>query len=224
MLSYLPLVIILGGLGIMAYFLTRSGKKSEDKRVAVAEQRGWDYTPYTSAYVLNVPDEDRNIMYKLSGKSEAGIDWEMTARCWKTIEKSSTLNLELNASSEFTAGKRFDDHFLIMPHDGIVIPDFILAEIFKRLDFPVDTPRVNAGKLPEELNRKYALYAFSPPKQDWLSSAAETLNNWWTRFPGKNKALIMTGGPGGVKVRTEMQIEKETEMEFFVDSALALID
>lgn len=148
----------------------------------------------------------------------------MTARCWKTIEKSSTLNLELNASSEFTAGKRFDDHFLIMPHDGIVIPDFFLAEIFKRLNFPVDTPRVIAEKLPEELNRKYALYAFSPPKQDWLSSAAEILNNWWTRFPGKTKALIMTGGPEGAKVRTKMQIEKETDMEYFVDTALALID
>lgn len=29
MLDYLPLIIILGGLGVMAYFLTRSGKKAE---------------------------------------------------------------------------------------------------------------------------------------------------------------------------------------------------
>jgi len=45
MLDYLPLIIILGGLGAMAYFLIRSGKKAEQDRSALAQEKGWTYIP-----------------------------------------------------------------------------------------------------------------------------------------------------------------------------------
>ncbi len=223
MLDYLPLVIILGGLGVMAYFLTRSGKESENKRAEIAAEHGWEYTAYTSAVVINVPDEDRNILYKLTGNTADGTEWEMTSRYWKTIEKSSNYKLELNASTELVAGKTYPEPFLIMPHDGIIIPEIILAEIFKRLNIPIDTPRVSADNLPEALTSRYALYSFNPPAAETVANAAELLNRWWNRFPGKNKALILFGGPNWVKVRTEMQVDKEEDMVFFVKTALALI-
>jgi hypothetical protein len=222
-LDYLPLVVILGGLGVMAYFLTKSGKKSENKRAETAEAHGWEYTAHTSAVVLNVPDEERNILYTLKGKTAAGTEWEVTSRTWKTIEKSSSHKLELNPSTELIANKSYAEPFLIMPHDGITIPDFILAEIFKRLDVPIDTPRVSTEKLPEALAAKYAVYSFNPPAMETLASAAGHLNSWWSKFPGKTKALIFFGGPNWVKVRTEMQVDKEDDMVLFVETALSLI-
>ncbi len=45
MLDYLPLIIILGGLGVMAYFFTRSGKKAEKDRSTPLVNRWWDKYP-----------------------------------------------------------------------------------------------------------------------------------------------------------------------------------
>ncbi len=223
-MEYLALVVILGGLGIMAYFLTRSGKQSENKRAEVARARGWDYAPNNNTVVLNVPDEERNISYRLSGLTSQGNRWEMVARHLKSIEKTSDTTLKLGSSTELIVDKKYQDYFLIMPHDGITLPDFILAEIFKRLDFPVDIPRVNNKELPDKLVQKYAVYALSPADLNFLTEAADYLESWWAKYPGKYKAIIMAGGPDGVKVRTEMQVDKETDMEFFVDTALALVD
>jgi len=223
-LEYLALVVILGGLSVMAYFLTKSGKESENKRAEVAQARGWDYAPNNNTVVLNIPDEERNISYRLSGLTSQGNRWEMVARHLKSIEKTSDTKLQLGSSTELTIDKRYQDYFLIMPHDGITLPDFILAELFKRLDFPVDIPRVKDEDLPDKLTRKYAVYSLNPAGLNLLTKAADHLENWWAKYPGKYKALIMAGGPEGVKVRTEMQVDKETDMEFFVDTALALAD
>ncbi len=223
-MEYLALVVILGGLGAMAYFMTKSGKNSENKRAAVAEARGWNYIPNNSSYVLNVPDQERNISYRLNGNTGGGTKWELTARHLKSIDKSSVSTLSLGSSTELTADKHYTANFLLMPHDGITLPDFILAEIFKMLDFPIDTPRVEAEQLPGKLAVKYALYTFNPEALDFLDRAAEALEQWQGKYPGKQKALIIAGGPEGFKVRTEMQVDKEADLEFFVDTALAMLD
>ena len=203
--------------------LTKSGQNSENKRAETAAAHGWEYAAHTSAVVLNVPDEERNILYTLKGKTVTGTEWEVTSRTWKTIEKSSSHKLELNPSTELIANKSYAEPFLIMPHDGITIPDFILAEIFKRLAVPIVTPRVSAENLPESLAAKYAVYSSSPPAMETLAGTAGHLNSWWSKFPGKTKALIFFGGPDWVKVRTEMQVDKEDDMVLFVETALALI-
>lgn len=40
-MEYLPLIIILGGLGAMAYFFTKSGKDTDNKRAEIAAEKGW---------------------------------------------------------------------------------------------------------------------------------------------------------------------------------------
>lgn len=224
MLDYLPLIIILGGLGVMAYFLTRSGKKVEQDRSALAEEKGWTYIPHERTVVFNIPDEERNINYWIEGKTASGVNWAMTARDLVTIEKSSTTKLELSPSTELLAHKPYNEHFLIMPHDGIVIPDFILDEIFRRLGFPTGTPRLPDDELPPELNKRYAVYTNSKTCSDFLARVTPLLNRWWDKFPRKEKALIIAGSPDGLKVRTEMSIEKDSDLVFFIETCLSMIE
>jgi len=70
MLDYLPLIIILGGLGAMAYFLIRSGKKAAQDRSALAQEKGWTYIPHDRTIVFSISDEERNISYRLDGSLE----------------------------------------------------------------------------------------------------------------------------------------------------------
>ncbi len=193
----------------MAYYLTRSAKKTEQNIAALAKEKGWTYIPRDLIFVSNIPDEDRNISYRLEGKNVAGISWSVTARSLLLIEKDSMTKLELSPSTEWLAQKSFADHFLIMPHDGIIIPDFILSEIFKRLGFPTGTPRTPNSDLPTELSRLYSVYANSKSLDHFLARATPLLNRWWDKFPRKEKALIVAGSPEGLKIRTEMAIEKE---------------
>lgn len=224
MLDYLPLFIILGGLGVMAYFLTRSGKKVEQDRSTLAHEKGWTYIPHDRTVVFNIPDEERNISYRLEGKTISGISWAMTARDLVTIEKTSRTKIELSPSTEFLAQKPYSESFLIMPHDGIVIPDFILNEIFKRLRFPTGTPRLSDSELPSELSKRYAVYTTSNKLSEFMARATPLLNHWWEKFPRKEKALILAGSPEGLKVRTEMGIDKDADLEFFVETCLSLLE
>lgn len=223
MLDYLPLVIILGGLGVMAYYLTRSAKSNDQNKAALAQEKGWTYVPNNSVFVSNIPDEERNISYRLKGKTAAGTNWAITARKLLTIEKDRMTRLELNPSTEWLAEKQFADHFLIMPHDGITIPDFILNEIFKRLGFPTGIKRLPDGALPSELSRHYAVYTDSKIIDDFLTLATPLLNSWWQKYPRKEKALIVAGSPNGLKIRTEMEIEKEADLIYFVETCLGMI-
>lgn len=224
MLDYLPLIIILGGLGVMAYFLTRSGKKIEQDRSTLAQEKGWTYIPHDRTVVFNIPDEERNISYRLEGKTRSGISWTMTARDLVTIEKTSRTKIELSPSTELLAQKPYSEAFLIMPHDGIVIPDFILNEIFKRLGFPTGTPRLPDSDLPPELSKRYAVYTTGNNLSDFMVRATPLLNRWWDKFPRKEKALILAGSPEGLKVRTEMGIDKDADLEFFVETCLSLVE
>jgi hypothetical protein len=224
MLDYLPLIVILGGLGVMAYFLTRSGKKAEQDRSALAQEKGWTYIPHDRTVVFNIPDEERNISYRLAGKTKSGISWTMTARDLVTIEKTSRTKIELSPSTELLAQKSHTEPFLIMPHDGIVIPDFILNEIFKRLGFPIGTPRLPDSDLPPELSKRYAVYTTSNNLQDFLIRATPLLNRWWDKYPRKEKALILAGSPEGLKIRTEMGIDQDADLEFFVETCLSLLE
>ena len=208
----------------MAFLLFGSGKKADEKRAEVAAQRGWQYNAERNKVNHSNPDEDSNIMYRLSGETAGGQKWEMVARKQARHEDdSSMMAIELYSSTEFITTKAYDDYFLIMPYAGFDLPAFALAEIFSRLEFPVDTPRAEDSALPAGLAKKYVIYSKNPAAIGSLDKLATGLEGWRAKFPGQNKALIIAGGPKGIKIRTEMQVTKETDMEFFVDTALGIV-
>lgn len=222
MLDYLPALVIVAGLGVMAYFMTKAGREADQKRKAAADSNGWQYDSYRSAIVYNVPDEERNISYRLSGVTSQRANWNVTCRHLKTIEKGSDLKVELQPSTEFEAQLVCEHPFLIMPHDGITLPDFVLAQIFKKLNFPDDTPRVEGEQLPAQFSATYALYTAAPGAAGIASQAVPLLTNWSSKYKGKRNALIIKGGPDGFKIRTERGMEKAEEMVYFTETALSL--
>ena len=222
-MEYLALIVILGGLGAMAFFLTKSGKDTDKKRAELAAGKGWNYTPFNSTLVLNIPETERNISYRLDGITADGTVWHMVSRYQKSIETSARTKLILNPSAEWLAEKSFNGHFLVMLHQGITLPDFIMTEIFKKLEFPVDTPRLEDRALPAELSKRYAVYCDNPEDLDFIAAATPHLDNWTRKYPGNEKALIFTGSPTGFKMRTDFDMGKETDMEFFVNTGLSII-
>jgi len=221
-MEYIPLIVILGALGVMAFFLTKSGKDTDKKRAELAAEKGWNYIPFNTTLVLTIPESERNISYRIEGTAD-GTPWQMTSRYQKNIETSARTRLILNPSAEWLAEKPFNGHFLVMLHQGITLPEFILAEIFKKLDFPVDTPRLDDNQLPAELSTRYAVYCDNPDDLDFIFAATPHLENWTRKYPGNERALIYTGSPTGFKMRTEFDMEKETDMEFFVNTGLSMI-
>jgi hypothetical protein len=222
-MEYIPLIVILLGLGAMAYFLTKSGKDTDNKRAELSTERGWDYTPFNSTLVLTIPEAERNISYRLAGVAADGTAWHMTSRYQKSIETSARTRLILNPSAEWLAEKSFKGHFLVMLHQGITLPDFIMTEIFKKLEFPVDVPRLEDSILPAELSKRYAVYCDNSEDLDFIAASTPHLDSWTRKYPGNEKALIYTGSPTGFKMRTEFDMEKESDMEFFVNTGLSII-
>jgi hypothetical protein len=222
-MEYFAMIVILGGLGAMAFFLTKSNKDTDKRRAHLAAEKGWNYIPYNTTLVLTVPESERNISYRTEGVTADGTAWQMTSRYLRNIETSDRTKLILNPSAEWLAEKTFQGHFLVMPHQGITLPDFILAEIFKKLEFPVDIPRLEDGALPAELSKKYAVYCDNPKDLDFINATTAYLDRWTNKYPGHEKALIFTGSPRGFKMRTEFEMEKETDMEFFITTGLDMI-
>ncbi|MDW7730047.1 MAG: hypothetical protein SCJ94_08590 [Bacillota bacterium] len=222
MLEYLPALIILCGLGAMAYFMTKSGKDADQKRKAAAEERKWQYENDLSPVVVSTPDDERNISYRLAGKTEQGVNWKVTCRHLKKIDKGGNLKVELLPSTEFEADKTCGYSFLIMAHEGITLPDFVLTEIFKKLNFPVDTPRLAASLLPDQLSGHYAVYSAASEAVDLAANAALHLTTWRNKYPGKENALVFVSDLQGIKVRTERGMEKAEEMISFTEIALNL--
>lgn len=173
--------------------------------------------------MLTLPEAERNISYRLEGIAADGTAWHMVSRYQKNIETSSRTKLILNPSAEWLAGKPFNGHFLVMLHQGITLPDFILTEIFKKLEFPVDIARLENTALPAELSNRHAVYCNNPEDLDFIAAATPHLDNWTRKYPGNEKALIFTGSPTGFKMRTDFDMEKETDMEFFVNTGLSII-
>lgn len=222
-MDYLVAIIIIGGLGVMAYLIVSSGKKKEGKRTQVAAARGWNYVAEHKKVDVNNPAEDSNVYYRVNGFTASGHKWEMTGRKQAGYESDSGVKTEFEASAELVTDKPFEDYFLIMPQAGLTLPAFARAEIFSRLSFPADTPQAESSKLPAGLGDKYAVYTKSPEGLDFLGKAAVLIDQWQEKHSGLKKALIIAGGPQGIKVRTEMDVSKETDMELFIDTALSLI-
>jgi len=221
-LEYLPVLVILGGLGAMAYFMIKSGKDADQKRKTAAEEKGWQYENDLSPVVVSTPDDERNISYRLAGKTEQGVNWKVTCRHLKKIDKGGDLKVELLPSTEFEADKVCGYSFLIMAHEGITLPDFVLAEIFKKLKFPVDTPRLAANLLPDQVSGHCAVYSETSEAADLAAKVAQHLTVWRNKYSGKGNELVLLGDPQGIKVRTERGMEKAEEMIYFTEIALNL--
>lgn len=222
MLEYLPALLILVGLGAMAYFMTKSGKETNTKRKAAADEKGWQYKGGQSPVVYNIPDEDRNISYQLSGITKQGVKWEVVCRHLKTIDKGGNLKVELQPSTIFDADYSCEFPFLIIPNDGVNLPGYILAEIFKELNFPVDTPQLEPELLPEVMREKFRVYSTSPDSARLAEKASLHMAIWSNKYAGRRNALIVKGDLNGFKMRTDRGMEKPEDMVFFTELALNL--
>jgi len=223
MLEIIVLVLVVIGLGAMVYFLNKATKEAHKKRAEFAEQKGWVYKPVTSKLVWNVPFNDRNIRYRMEGKASDGTPWEITARYHKKISsksksRSSTTTRELLPSTELVLQKPFDDNFLIMQSPGFNIPGFAMGEIFSRLGFPSNVPRLQDENMPKELAGNFDVYSEDPGNNKNIAAVAKGLLDWKTKYPQDKKGIALAATSQGCRMRVEWCLEKPEDIEAFVNT------
>lgn len=221
MLEYIVLALVVIGLGAMVYFLNKATKEAHKKRAAFAEEKGWVYKPVTSKLVWNVPFNDRNIRYRMEGTTDDGIPWEITARYHKKISsksKNSNLTRELLPSTELVFQKAFNGNFLIMPSAGFNIPSFAMGEIFSRLGFPSNVPRLKEEELPKALAGKFDIYSEGSGNMNNIEAMAPGLLEWGEKYPRDKKGITLAVTSQGCKMRVEWSLEKPEDIEAFVEA------
>lgn len=228
MLEYIILALVVIGLGAMVYLLNKATKEAHKKRAELAEKKDWVYKPVTSKLVWNVPFNDRNIRYRMEGKADDGTTWEITARYHKKISsKSKTRNTattrELLPSTELVFKKPINGNFLIMRSAGFNIPGFALGEIFSRLGFPSDIPRLEDEEIPKELVGSFDVYSDDPDNMKYVEAITPGLLEWTTKYPRDKKGIALAATAQGCKMRVEWSLEKPEDIEAFVNAANKLI-
>lgn len=228
MLEIFVLALVVIGLGAMVYFLNKATKEAHKKRAEFAEQKGWVYKPVTSRLVWNVPFNDRNIRYRMEGTASDGTPWEITARYHKKIDSKSktrntTTSRELLPSTEMVLQKPFDGNFLIMQSAGFNIPGFAMGEIFSRLGFPSNVPRLKDEELPKELAGNFDVYSEDPGNIKQIEAIAPGLLEWGEKYPRDKKGIALAATAQGCKLRVEWSLEKPEDIEAFVNTGNKLL-
>ncbi len=111
MISYIPLIVILAGLAVMAFFLIKNKKVSHSQREELAKKMGWDY--YQSASVSTIADKGKkNLYFRITGNIKEhnwGID---------SFIRFQSDNVFYSPYSTFTSGKKYigSHYFFMVPN------------------------------------------------------------------------------------------------------------
>ncbi|UNC92327.1 hypothetical protein [Candidatus Contubernalis alkaliaceticus] len=220
MLDYLPTILILLGLGIMAVILTKSNKSGHEERSAAAQENNWEYTSKDSSVVLGKSLDERNIFYEVEGVTKKGDSWKLTARYRTTVDSSK----QLYESTWWQSDHSFNNAILIIPIDGVPIPDIIVNEIFKQFELPPTINRLTPGELPGNMSGKYEVFLEDKKDIELLSTNASLLMHWRNEYKKSGQGITLSAGAQGIKMRVDWTLEKSRDMVAFINIGLAFVE
>lgn len=224
MIDYLPLVLILGGLGAMAWFMTTRGAKGHQARRAEAESRRWKYQELDASIIVTGAESDRNLLYRVDGKDGKGSEWWMVARGMRRIRKSAGHTLQLGASTEWRSSAPFQHRLALIPTDGRPIPDVVREHMLRLLGLPTDIRQLSGDELPAGLTALHAVFAEEGADTGAIAAAAAPLQSWRSKHKHQDSGITLLAGPDGIRMQTLFPIENPADMAAFATTGIAFVD
>lgn len=223
MLDYLPLIIILAALGVMAYYMTRGKKKGHEDRESFAAGKGWEYKK-ADAFNAGMNSDDRqNLLYTVEGRTAESQGWEMNTYMHLSSQKTGLMKKELLPSSEWKTAIPLKNNLVIIPLEKEV-PEMVLKYALRSLKLPEDIPRIREG-LPEGFSESFAVFSDDVDEAKvQIARIAPEMLSWRQNHPGAERGITVAGGPDGIRLNVTWTVEKPEDMESMINIGLGFID
>jgi hypothetical protein len=235
MLGYIPLIVIVLGLAIMAIIMLRKKTTGHAAREKAVKEAGWEYEKRSSAYAIGDDPETAALSFIVKGEVE-DVPWEIQASLFLSIN-----NTTYQPNSVFRCKKQLigDNYF-------IATPDFLLnSNSGEKKDYLSYLPKINAENILEKFkidpgllknlklyqsgndyfNKNYYLYASDPDIVKIITG--KDTGYYLVSFAQKAKdlrkmpSLLIT--PQFLEIKLLWTLEKAEDIKAFADFGIALI-
>ncbi len=232
MVAYIPLIVILAGLAVMAFFLIKNSKVSHTQREELAKKMGWDY--YKSSSVSTLADQGKkNFYFRISGSMESHA-WTMDS----FIQLESD-NVFYSPYSAFTIEERLlgNYYFFMIPNQkNPEAPSVDYLQYFEKLNdnrlskaLGIDMDLIRNLTIyegtDEIIKSNYTVYLSSQMIADQVMQAefVSKLHAIADKKSKKAEMPFVSITPESLQLKTNKTLKKSEEIKEFVDLGTALL-
>lgn len=240
MLGYIPLIVIVLGLAIMAIIMLRKKTSGHAAREKAVKEAGWEYVKRSSVYAIGDDPETAALSFIVKGEVE-DVPWEIQASLFLSIN-----NTTYQPNSVFRCKKQLigDNYF-------IATPDFSLNskpaenKPAEKKDYLSYLPKINAENILDKLkidpglqanlklyqsrneyfNKNYYLYATDPDIVNTVTGkdTGYYLASFAEKFRDLKKLPSILITPQFLEIKLLWTLEKAEDIKSFADLGIALI-
>lgn len=235
MLNYIPLIVIVLGLAIMAVFLLRKKSSGLTAREKAIKESGWEYEKGSSVYTIGSDPETATLSFKVRGIIK-DIPWEVKSNIFISIN-----NITYQPNSVFRYEKKLIDnnYFFAVPNFSqnsdfaekknylSHLPEITVENILEK--FKIDSALLKNLKLYQSksdyFNKNFYLYSSDPDVVNKVTG--KDTEYYLVSFTEKIKdlkkipSIIIT--PQFLEIKLLWTLEKAEDIKAFADFGIALI-
>jgi len=235
MLSYIPLIVIVLGLAIMAVFLLRKKSSGHAAREKAVKESGWEYERGNSAYTISDDPEAATLSFKVKGIIE-NVSWEIKSNLFLSIS-----NTTYQPNSVFRYEKQLIDnnYFFAVPNFSqntdfaekknylSYLPEVTVENILEK--FKINPALLKNLKLyrskSDYFNKNFYLYSSDPDVIDKVTGrdTAYYLVNFAEKIKDLKKIPSIIITPQFLEIKLLWTLEKVEDIKAFADFGIALI-
>ncbi len=235
MLGYIPLIVIVLGLAIMAIFMLRKKTTGHAAREKAVKESGWEYEKKSSAYVIGDDPETAALSFIVKGAVE-DVPWEIQSSLFLSIN-----NTTYQPNSVFRCKKQ-----LIGNNYFVAAPDFLQEnESAEKKDYLSYLPKATVENILEKFkidpnlqtslklyksrneyfNKNYYLYASDPDIINIITG--KDTGYYLVSFAEKFRdlkylpSILIT--PQFLEIKLLWTLEKAEDIKSFADFGIAII-
>ena len=235
MLGYIPLIVIVLGLVVMAIFMLKKKSSGHAAREKAVKESGWEYEKRNSAYAIGDDPETAALSFIVKGTVE-DVPWEIQSSLFLSIN-----NTTYQPNSVFRCEKQLigDNYFIATPDFSqntepaakkdylSYLPKVTVENILEK--FKIDTGLLANLKLyksrNEYFNKNYYLYASDPDIVNIITG--KDTGYYLVSFAQKAKdlkklpSILVT--PQFLEIKLLWTLEKAEDIKSFADFGIAII-
>ena len=231
MLNYIPLIVIVIGLAVMAVFLLRKKGSGHLSRENAFKEFQWSYEKGSSAYVIGENPENAALNFTVKG-SIKGSDWAIKSYLYLQINNTTHNPYSI---FRFEKGLIENNYFYAVPNlqanikaDYLAyLPKINIGNILSK--FNIEMSLIEKLKLVETRNdffdKNFYIYS-SDESQARKVTGKDTqfyLNNFTNKVkdPAKWPSISIT--PDCLEIKILWTLEKPEDIKAFADFGIAII-